>query len=199
MNVSNIKARRIKFLFGSILAAFFLFGARVHGGEISNYFENVSRHAAGFKSSKITDKSVLQHFQERPKTTILEVGIEQTGCHGTCAVYSFVIRNDGTASYEGLEHVPRIGKYAGNIDLNHFFGIAEAFEELGFMDLDDEYSAAITDMPTTYTMLTTRTGKKVVRNYAGLGPAKLKILERLLDGLVEKVQWGPPPRKRKGK
>jgi uncharacterized protein DUF6438 len=56
-----------------------------------------------------------------PFATIM---LERTGCMGTCPVYQVTLNVDGTAAFDGIAHVGRIGKFVGRVPLYDFAQLA---------------------------------------------------------------------------
>src|SRR3712207_4276863 len=48
---------------------------------------------------------------------ITEIGLERTPCHGTCPVYTVVIKSDGTLRYKGEAFVKRTGEHTGQVNV----------------------------------------------------------------------------------
>ena len=120
---------------------------------------------------------------------ITRIGIEHTGCLGTCPIFTFIINSDGTFRYHGEDYAKRRGDWHGTVDLGRLNPVLRYISEMRFFNLDDEYLMPWTDLPGTYTMVVTRTHKKIVYNYAGFGPAKLAALEDIIDRLLEDAKW----------
>jgi hypothetical protein len=131
---------------------------------------------------------------------ITEIGIERTGCYGTCPSYTFIVKSDGTFRYKGVKFVEHEGEFTGKIPFWRFHELAQFIKDSGYMELEDYYARGITDNPTTYTMVVMNGKRKTVRNYANAAPSKLWAIEHLIDGLMTKINWdgsGKPQDKRK--
>lgn len=159
----------------------------VQGGELSDYHFKHAHNKLGNpeKSRSHTEVSSTNHG-------IAEIGIERTGCFGTCPAYTFIVKNDGTFRYKGGKYAQRQGDFTGRIPVWQFHQIAKFIKESGYMGLEDVYTRAVTDNPTTYTMVVLNGTRKVVRNYADAGPIKLWAIEQLTDSLIEKAEWDKP-------
>jgi len=131
---------------------------------------------------------------------ITEIGIERTGCYGTCPSYTFIVKSDGTFRYKGVKFVEHEGEFAGKIPFWRFHELAQFIKDSGYMELEDYYARGMTDNPTTYTMVVMNGKRKTVRNYANAAPSKLWAIEQLIDGLMTKINWdgsAKPQAKRK--
>ena len=120
---------------------------------------------------------------------VTEIGIERTGCFGTCPAYTFVITSAGKCRYEGGAHAKIEGKKTGSVSMIQYHRLAEFLRDMQFFALKDEYSASITDAASTFTTAVIAGKRKTIHNYAGLGPARLWAIEELLDGMLTEVKW----------
>jgi hypothetical protein len=118
------------------------------------------------------------------------ITINRRGCFGTCPVYSATIRVDGTATYNGERYVEHVGQFSGSVYLGDFAQLSMFVERSGFMKLADRYAAPETDHETVTVTVTSRggTGKTVV-DYGSFGPPDLWVLERAIDGVVDRIKW----------
>src|SRR5262245_16121546 len=113
-------------------------------------------------------------------TESIEISIKRTPCFGMCPEYEVVMRDDGTVKYTGRTNVRVEGEQTGKIDPAAGRALAKEMELAGYFDLQDEYTARVTDLPTTYTSLKIGARTKTVKNYFG-APQKLKDLEKRID------------------
>jgi hypothetical protein len=120
---------------------------------------------------------------------ISEIGLERTGCFGTCPAYTFVIANNGKCRYEGGKFAKLEGKKTGRVSVIEFHRLAELLLRIQYFSLQDEYTAMITDLPSVYTTAVLNGKRKTIDDYAGLGPAELWAVEQLLDGILTRVKW----------
>jgi hypothetical protein len=67
--------------------------------------------------------------------------------------------------------------------------MAEALRDLKYSELENEYSVAVTDNPTTFTTAVIGGQRKTVRNYAEGGPSRLWAIEQLIDAMIAHVRW----------
>jgi len=108
------------------------------------------------------------------------ITIKRTPCFGTCPDYDVTMRGDGTVTYEGRSNVRIAGEHTWKVDPAAVRGLAREMQEAGYFELQDEYSAHVTDLPTTYTSLTIGARTKKVKNYFK-APEKLRDLEDRID------------------
>jgi hypothetical protein len=116
------------------------------------------------------------------------ITIERTACYGACPVYSLEITGDGTVTYQGRQFVRVIGKATATIPPEAVQQLVAEFERIHYFDLQNIYTAHITDLPTTTTSI--RIGerfKKVVDRYGG--PDELEKLEDRIDEVAGSDRW----------
>src|SRR5580692_12083309 len=92
--------------------------SRASAGQISDYYFKAAK-TNHEERSKSYIQQLAQHAQEAPEIStnfgITEIGIERSGCFGTCPAYTFIVRSDGTFLYHGDSYVARKGDYTGTI------------------------------------------------------------------------------------
>jgi hypothetical protein len=112
----------------------------------------------------------------------LIICLQRTACFGTCPIYKIEIYTDGSGTYTGTRFVENIGVSEFQLSKSDVNNILEYANKIGFSKLNDEYSEAITDLPTTFIQIK----DKRIRDYTG-APKKLKNLEKLIDQLYQKA------------
>jgi len=112
----------------------------------------------------------------------LIISLQRTACFGTCPIYKIEIYTDGSGTYTGTRFVENIGVSEFQLSKSDVNNILEYANKIGFSKLNDEYSEAITDLPTTFIQIK----DKRIRDYTG-APKKLKNLEKLIDQLYQKA------------
>jgi hypothetical protein len=116
--------------------------------------------------------------------------LSRSRCMGTCPAYRVALSVDGLATYEGLAHVERIGKFVGSVPFYDFAQLALLADRAGFMGLDERYAGGWTDDATTSLTIRARTGRqKTVDDYGTFGPPELWALQRAIDGVVASINW----------
>ena len=116
------------------------------------------------------------------------ITIERTACYGACPVYSLEITGDGTVTYQGRQFVRVVGRATAMISPEAVRQLVAEFERIHYFDLQNIYTAHITDLPTTTTSI--RIGerfKKVVDHYGG--PNELEKLEDRIDEVAGSDRW----------
>ena len=167
---------------GLLAICFVLVSSMVQAGEIGDLYDS-------------SDASPTSVFGDRyapvwvPDPGISEIGIERTYCFGTCPVYTFIVKRDGTFRYVGRSGVNREGTFTGTVPVEDLEWLALFIKESGFMQLRNSYSMNVSDSPTTYTMVVMKGQRKIVSNYADAGPSSLWAIEQLIDRLRDNANW----------
>lgn len=120
---------------------------------------------------------------------ITEIGITHSGCYGTCPVYNFFVKSDGSFEYIGFRFVKRKGEFVGSVDLQKLRDLFEVIENDEFLNFKDKYTRHITDMSTISTTVVMDGIRKVVEDYAGAGPPELRVIEQSIDDLMASAKW----------
>jgi len=156
----------------------------VQAGEIENFYwtQPATNHKGGGEPFSGPKRVPQTHG-------ISELGIERTPCFGSCPVYTCTIRSNGVATYDGVAHVDKIGRWEANIDAFHFHHLANFILETGYSQMDDTFTSSVTDGDTVYTTFVLNGRRKVFRNYASSDPSKLWVFQRLIDDLAAGAKW----------
>jgi len=157
----------------------------VGGGELADLFRKTH------KPEKPAGREMIERFEMRnlPTHGVKEIGMERSGCLGPCPAYTVIIHSDGSVHYTGTKHVVRMGKHTGRLTKWTYNQLAEYVIDMGYADLQESYNAPVTDQPTCYTTAVINGQRKLVRNYADVGPANLWALQAAIDGVLAEVQW----------
>lgn len=110
--------------------------------------------------------------------------LKKDPCFGFCPVYTIEINGQGKIVYNGIRNVPKEGTWYQVISVEQTNGLFAAFEEAGFWEFEDEYTAQVTDLPTTWTTLVIGEKRKTIKDYYG-APEKLKALEQMIAEIAE--------------
>jgi hypothetical protein len=114
--------------------------------------------------------------------------MERTVCFGTCPDYSLTVYGNGTVIYEGRNFVAVTGRQTSSISQEQVRKLVRAFYEIDYFSLKNEYSAQVTDLPTTTTSITVDGHFKQVINYYG-APEQLIELENKIDDISSSEKW----------
>ena len=121
-------------------------------------------------------------------TPALVISMKKTSCYGTCPVYELSVFSDHTAVLEGERHLDFIGKFKAKVPDALYRELVDTFENSSFFDFDNEYTAAYSDLPTTYLFYSNLRRSKKIRDYYG-SPEALKQLESRVAELIEELDW----------
>jgi hypothetical protein len=124
------------------------------------------------------------------------ITLARDGCFGGCAVYEVTFTRavgigPGGASYQGDAYVEREGSFKGTIDLWSYGQLCELFDHLGFLELDENYSAGWSDDETIVLEARDAAGLHRVRDYGHQGPPELVALHLSVDATIERIEWQP--------
>jgi hypothetical protein len=130
----------------------------------------------------------------KTNTEPVEITLQRTACFGTCPDYSVTLRDDGTVVYAGRQYVKTPGEHTWTIEPAAVRALAREMDAAGFFELQDAYTAMMTDNPTTFTTLRIGSRTKKVKDYVA-GPPKLKDIEAKIDEVSGVLKYVAPDRK----
>ncbi len=119
----------------------------------------------------------------RPEPAVL-IRFERTACFGPCPVDVLTIFADGRMRYQGQEHGPRTGTYAGRLSPAERQALTQAFAAARFFEFAPAYVSDRTDLPTSYLSYASAGRQHRVQDYDG-APPTLKALEARLAALID--------------
>jgi hypothetical protein len=156
-----------------------------HSGDLEKEFNE--------KYPKLAEPSKDSRSYEQVDTNeneIVEIGLERTPWYYLdAAVYTVVIKSDGSFTYTGEKNVKHVGRYTGHVSTIDIKPLFQYVHQMDFFSLAPFYSTNASDQPTVYTMIAKREKRKVVKDYGNGGPPKLWALETLIDGLLANASW----------
>ncbi|HLG37531.1 MAG TPA: DUF6438 domain-containing protein [Nitrososphaera sp.] len=117
-----------------------------------------------------------------------EITLDRTACFGSCPDYSLTIYGNGTVIYEGRNFVAVTGKQSATIPEQDVRNLVGYFYDINYFSLRDEYTAQVTDLPTTTTSIRIDGRFKQVINYYG-APEELALLEARIDEVAKSERW----------
>lgn len=91
-------------------------------------------------------------------TAVTKIEIDRDMCFGTCPAYTASLEANGNVRYNGEAYTPRKGKWTTQISPKAVRDLDKLQAQVGFLKLQDKYSANITDQPGT--TVTVYWGKK---------------------------------------
>jgi ankyrin repeat protein len=122
----------------------------------------------------------------------LRMTLKRTTCFGTCPSYRVEIHGDGTVLYEGQAYVAITGSHRGSVSKGTVSELVDAFRNMDYYSLEDEYVWPATDLPTYETSIEIDGKLKKVKDYAGAQvgmPLSVSKLEAEIDRLVDTERW----------
>ena len=73
----------------------------------------------------------------------LRVTLERQMCFGECPVYTVSVDSSGSVNFEGIRFVETTGRAAGAVSQEKLAALVNAFQESGFLSLQDCYLPAL--------------------------------------------------------
>jgi hypothetical protein len=122
----------------------------------------------------------------------IRITLMRIGCFGRCPAYRVEIHGDGTVLYEGQAYVAVTGAHRGYIPKETVGELVNAFRNIDYYSLQDEYVWPATDLPTYETSIEIDGKLKKVKDYAGqqVGmPLSVSKLELEIDKLADTTRW----------
>jgi len=114
--------------------------------------------------------------------------IFRSACFGRCPTYKMTIYSDGFVELEGIRHIDLIGKFTTNITEAQVHNFRIRANRTGFMDMEESYDSAITDLPSaTTTIVLNGVTKSVYRRHGY--PKSILQFEVLFDELLKSERW----------
>ncbi|HEY1269836.1 MAG TPA: DUF6438 domain-containing protein [Candidatus Binatia bacterium] len=175
---------------GSLTLFFFatIWTSTGHTGELRDFYNKVH---GDYQPTKFEILKVLTPEEaEALGPHITEIGIERDGCRGTCPIFTFIVKSDGTFRYTGERYVQHIGTYTGKVSMWDFNLLAEFIKDAGYMQLEDHYALAATDLPAAFTTVVMNGKRKIIYNYGDAAPRRLWAIQELIDSLLVHADWG---------
>ena len=116
--------------------------------------------------------------------------IERTPCLGTCPAYRIRVHAAGTATYEGIANVSRMGRYETRLPPGVLATLLHEAEAIGFFDLQDRYDSPVTDIPSTRLRMVSGGRDKSILARTGVPPT-LRSFAAKADSLPLGADWRP--------
>ena len=167
---------------------------------------------------RVTVQSTQDKIEDRfDASEVTEISLQRTSCFGSCSVDKVTLRSDGTAVYNGIANVERIGRYKGKfwkrpsakpqlkgafelpegvkeLDVtppDYFLGIVELLRLNKFFEMTDSYGQGeeANDFPTVI-ISAVRSGKrKTVINRFVQGSIALWGIAMAMRGVAAEIKW----------
>ena len=114
--------------------------------------------------------------------------MEKTSCMGECPTFKFEVYLDNTAYYSGKANVLNIGEFTATLTDQQLDYLKNSFAEADYFSFANVYSAAVTDLPTTYIYYNNGKENSKVTDYYG-APEELKTLEKKIQDFIDSIEW----------
>lgn len=112
------------------------------------------------------------------------IELKKDPCFGVCPVYSFRVDGKGNATFKGTRNVAKQGDWTRKLTPDATNSLFAAFEASNFAQFQDEYTAQVTDLPTTWITFNNGIVNKTIKDYFG-APEALKNLEKMAETIAE--------------
>jgi hypothetical protein len=139
--------------------------------------------------------SLLSCTQSAGVSTIEDsyrISLERGACFGFCPIYKVEIHGDGTVIYIGERFVKVTGEQRRQISREAVAALVDKFVKSGFFNLEDEYVAQVTDLPTFVLTVSLSGQRKSIKDYGGKMagmPAIVTELEDEVDRVAGTEKW----------
>lgn len=112
------------------------------------------------------------------------IGLKKDPCFGVCPVYEFKVDGSGNAYFKGIRNVAKEGEWKRTLSPEATNTLFSAFEKSNFGQFQDEYTAQVTDLPTTWVSFKHGSVDKTIKDFFG-SPEALKSLEKMVETIAE--------------
>jgi membrane dipeptidase len=164
---------------------------KILGQNILRVMREVERVSKRLQAARGPSTAILQ---QTAAAEPVEITLQRTTCFGTCPEYTVTLRDDGTVTYSGRQFVRTPGDHTWKIDPSAVRALAREMEAAGFFEMENAYTARITDNPTTYTSLRIGARSKKIQDYVA-GPPRLKDIEAKIDEVSGVKKYVAPEKK----
>jgi Domain of unknown function (DUF6438) len=127
----------------------------------------------------------------RSRLPFESVSLRRTPCFGTCPVYEMVLHRDGKAELDAQAHTSKLGKFTGEVTLFTYGRLCYLIESSHFSEMNSNYEANVTDLPTCIVTVSNGTTMKSVSDYGRVGPIQLWAIQEVLDRVKDEIEWKP--------
>lgn len=121
----------------------------------------------------------------------LVVSMSRSPCFGKCQAYNFSVSSDGTAVYEGIAFVSKLGKHTAQVSKSEMNKFLSTFQLSSLQALSENYPTkgiTVSDLPTTKTYIRLgKIGKLITDNYDA--PVVVLDLETRVQTFAESLNW----------
>ena len=133
---------------------------------------------------------------DEPKRVVSEITLIRTPGLGRGPKDRLVLRREGSAEYEGLAGVERLGQFRGSIPAAELDRLAVSIQEAGFFDMNRVYRGTepgtgrpLRDAPGVVLTVICDGKSKTVAEYGRGGPAALQRLHTAILDSAKTISW----------
>jgi Domain of unknown function (DUF6438) len=127
---------------------------------------------------------------------VRKVTLKRTPCYGPCPVYKVTVFGTGEVEYYGEAYVDRAGTHRWRISRRRLQRLAEAFERVNYLQLEDAYTSfGVTDTPGCLTSVEYDDGssKSIDHDHGDpTAPDALTELEDEIDRIIGVERYSEP-------
>ena len=116
------------------------------------------------------------------------ISFEQTACYGTCPVHKLIIYSNGEAVYVASRHTELIGTFTSQFTKSEIQEIFSKANELNFYAAENEYTAPMTDLPTSILFVNDGAKSKSVSAY-GEYPDSITSFINYFTQIIDSKKW----------
>ena len=116
------------------------------------------------------------------------LSMKKSSCYGPCPVYEMKIYTNGFATLTAVEYLDLKGEFYTKLPGSKVKALVSKFKEVGFFEMEGQYTSIIKDLPTTWIYFSNEGRQKRIKDYYG-APESLKDLEKELSSLLESEDW----------
>ena len=138
------------------------------------------------------DGRQVSAFDEIEDESSLSIQLYRGRCLTDCPDYYLTIKGDGTVEYCGIGFVEHKGPREGSISTASVRALFDQIIASGFLDMQDEYIARITDHPTYIVKVSYDDVSKSLTDYVGVRvdmPEVVTELEDAIDQVSGAEKW----------
>lgn len=118
--------------------------------------------------------------------------LQRTSCYGACPVFTATVYSNGTARWQGVEHVPYKGNYRVVLPDNWTTQLFQEAERIGFFTLLPHYpqqTRVIADLPMVVTFLQRNVDTRNRVENRGDAPIGLQRFEQYFESQLMSLPW----------
>lgn len=115
--------------------------------------------------------------------------LEKTGCLRGCAAYKVSVNKSGSAEFEGISNVARLGKYSLKLSSNENDIIWRLINQDSLLSLKDSYNYGAEDTQQQFLKYYSKGQLVKGVRYGPFPPHYIKKLEEELDRIVQQEGW----------